>query len=179
MQCYKDNPTDNILIGLRWVFDALSNQDLDGIEPRWFCTLFNEHPDYIEELMSVSEQLHHVKQKLATKEHVIVGHNLFTDLMFFYNTFHETLPISVIDFQEAIHDLFPTVFDTKFLASYGLGSMKPNSNLKDLLAPFKTIHKPLILLHEEHTAYSSGDNKAHEAGFDSKLPTTHSHLHLY
>lgn len=45
--------------------------------------------------------------------------------------------------------------------------MNPRSNLKDLLAPFRKMHFPLILLHQDHTPYGVAFGKDHEAGYDS------------
>ncbi len=45
--------------------------------------------------------------------------------------------------------------------------MNPRVNLKELLAPFRKTHVPLIVLHEKHTSYGAEFGKEHEAGFDS------------
>lgn len=45
--------------------------------------------------------------------------------------------------------------------------MNPRVGLKDLLAPFRKSHTPLIVLHQEHAGYGSDFGKEHEAGFDS------------
>ena len=47
---------------------------------------------------------------------VLVGHNLFLDLIYFYTFFFGPLPDRVEGFQKAIAQLFPLVFDTKYLA---------------------------------------------------------------
>jgi hypothetical protein len=44
--------------------------------------------------------------------------------------------------------------------------MGSSSALAQLLEPFKSVHEPLVVLHEKHGSYGSG--KDHEAGFDSK-----------
>jgi poly(A)-specific ribonuclease len=117
-----------------------------------------------------------VKEELLNKDHVLVGHNLFTDLCFLYQTFFEPLPMSVKNFQNEIHCLFPTLYDTKFLASYGYGSLRPNTSLGTLLEPYKFIHKPIVSLHSDEGFQSYRDatmnDKAHEAGYDSELFTT-------
>jgi poly(A)-specific ribonuclease len=150
---------------LRWIFEALSGGDLSGINPAWFCDEASENPE--KQLETKKRELDEVTKKLRDKKHVIVGHNLFTDLAFVYNTFMGTLPRSVKHFQEDVHKLFPIVIDTKYLATHGTDSMNPRANLKELLQPFKKIHVPLIVLHEQHTAYGSSHGKEHEAGYDS------------
>lgn len=79
-----------------------------------------------------------------------------------------SLPGTVVDFQQTMHALFPRIADTKYLATHGQNSMHSRSNLSELLAPYKAVHVPLIVLHEAHTAYGGATNKSHEAGFDSK-----------
>jgi poly(A)-specific ribonuclease len=159
---------------LRWIFEALAGGDLSGIEPEWFCNKNSEKPE--EQLPAIKEELKQVIKSLDEKTHVIVGHNLFTDLGFIYKTFIGALPTNVKHFQEDIHELFPIVIDTKYLATHGADSMNPRANLKGLLAPFRKTHVPLIVLHEQHTAYGAS-GKEHEAGFDSTFssldPETH------
>ncbi|KAH9523435.1 Poly(A)-specific ribonuclease pnldc1 [Bulinus truncatus] len=45
----------------------------------------------------------------------IIGHNIFMDLMFMYEKFHNTLPDNYIKFKEDVHKMFPTIFDTKHI----------------------------------------------------------------
>lgn len=139
--------------------------DLSGIEPEWFYDKESEKAE--EELKAVKLELEEILGALRTKSSLIVGHNLFTDLGFLYKTFVGYLPSKVEHFQEDIHELFPTVIDTKYLATQGQDSMNPRSNLKDILAPFRKMHFPLVLLHQDHTNYGVAFGKEHEAGFDS------------
>lgn len=53
---------------------------------------------------------------LKEKRTVLVGHNLFLDLIYFYTFFFGPLPERVEGFQKTIAQLFPLVFDTKYLA---------------------------------------------------------------
>ncbi|EPE28802.1 Ribonuclease H-like protein [Glarea lozoyensis ATCC 20868] len=154
-------------IGLRWIFEALSGGNLDGINPRWFYVEGKDGDETKPEnqLDAIVKDVEKVKLALLKKQHIIVGHNLFTDLGFLYNTFVGILPEKVSHFQEEIHELFPRVFDTKYIATHGREGMGSSSALAQLLEPFKSIHEPLVVLHEKHTSYGSG--KDHEAGFDS------------
>ncbi|KAH7348346.1 ribonuclease H-like domain-containing protein [Rhexocercosporidium sp. MPI-PUGE-AT-0058] len=151
--------------GLRWIFEALSGGELSDIDPEWFYNPSAE--DSQEQWLKVQREFTQITQALRRKKHIIVGHNLFADLAFLFRTFIGHLPVNVKHFQEDIHALFPYVIDTKYVATYGNDAMNPRSNLKELLAPFRKIHVPLILLHESHTSYGAEFGKEHEAGFDS------------
>lgn len=109
-----------------------------------------------------------LKKIIEKKDHILVGHNLFTDLIFLYDTFFGQLPDLVEEFQEAIHELFPTILDTKYISTEGDNAMSGRSGLKEILAPFLKVQTPLIVLHEQHTSYGALMGKDHEAGFDSK-----------
>ncbi|KAI9641526.1 hypothetical protein NHQ30_010338 [Ciborinia camelliae] len=155
--------------GVRFIFEALCGGDLTGIDPMWSYTIDeNTPPNAAEASRAVLEaELAAVTKKLKEKQHVIVGHNLFTDLCFLYKTFIGNLPAGVGDFQSQIHSLFPFVIDTKYLATHNSDAMNPRVNLRELLIPFQKVHMPLILLHEEHNTYGAASGKSHEAGFDS------------
>lgn len=105
----------------------------------------NAQPSNVDSSHAALEaELAKVTKILKEKQHVIVGHNLFTDLCFLYKTFIGDLPAGVGDFQSQIHSLFPFVIDTKYLATYNSDAMKPRVNLKELLIPVSIIC-PLIL----------------------------------
>jgi len=106
---------------------------------------------------------------LKSKPCILVGHNLFTDLIFIYKTFVGTLPDKVTEFNKRIHELFPKVFDTKYLATQAGSSMRTKSSLKDLCDDLKTRHNPFIALAEGHISYGIR-SREHEAGYDSESP---------
>jgi poly(A)-specific ribonuclease len=145
----------------------LTGGDLSGIPTTWFSDESDDKPELNQKV--INKEFTEVMDALKNKEHVIIGHNLFTDLVCLYTTFIGPLPKDVDDFQDRIRGLFPTVIDTKYLATEGHDSMSTvmRKSLGELLEPFKTIHMPLIVLHEEHTSYGTGLGKKHEAGFDS------------
>ncbi|PQE32278.1 CAF1 family ribonuclease protein [Rutstroemia sp. NJR-2017a WRK4] len=156
-----------VQMGIRFIFEALSGGNLSGIDPLWSHKPASHEEDTSAKRAELAAELKDLTERLQEKQHVIVGHNLFTDLCFLYKTFIGRLPAGVSDFQSQIHTLFPIVIDTKYLATYGNNSMNPRSNLKELLVPFQKIHKPLIVLHEDHNSYGSTVGKSHEAGYDS------------
>lgn len=136
--------------------------DLSGIESQWFT----KHLD-MTEAKAIEEGFQKIVKTLKDKKHIVVGHNLFFDLGFLYKTFIGILPNNVKHFQEDINELFPFIIDTKYLATQGPGTQNPRSGLKDLLEPFRKLHIPLIVLHEDHISYGAGYGRDHEAGYDS------------
>jgi hypothetical protein len=150
---------------LRWIFEALVGGDLSDIDPDWFASKTSDNPK--DQLPAIKKELAQIIATLMRKKHVIVGHNLLMDLGFIYKTFIGALPAKVGHFQQMVHEHFPVVIDTKYLATHNTDAMNPRANLKELLDPFKKVHVPLIVLHEEHTAYGAAYGKEHEAGFDS------------
>lgn len=53
---------------------------------------------------------------LVTLKKPIIAHNPFLDFMFMHQQFYKPLPRKYIDFKKNIHQLFPTIYDTKFLS---------------------------------------------------------------
>ena len=157
-------------IGLRWIFEALSGGDLSGLDPKYLSVEQSEEDvgNPALKIKALKLELKTVIEALRIKKPIIIGHNLFTDLGFLYSTFVGKLPQDVHHFQAEIHERFPLVFDTKYIATEGVDT-NARQGLKDLLEPFKDVHMPLLLLHESHTSYSASFGKAHEAGFDSEF----------
>ena len=125
---------------------------------------------------------------LKEKRTVLVGHNLFLDLIYFYTFFFGPLPDRVEGFQKTIAELFPLVFDTKYLADK-INNNSPlyRSSLQEIdqelsKLPLPIIGRDLVLTLGqpvdsdeltfnsetplEHSKYHS-DSPFHEAGFDS------------
>ncbi|PSN35310.1 Pre-piRNA 3'-exonuclease trimmer [Blattella germanica] len=121
----------------------------------------------------------------------IVGHNLLLDLMIMYNQFQEPLPTKFSVFKEKIHNMFPQIYDTKFLSFELKKFLKKEdfweSNiLCDLYYYFKNgrgrfivLFSPKIVLAEatdelQESGHIEADSKSldaveqfHEAGWDS------------
>lgn len=144
----------------------MASGDLDAIDPKWFSVGESGEALFID-LGSTTKELDELREALKDKVHTLVGHNLFTDLIFIYKTFIGKLPDKVTDFNKRIHALFPHVIDTKYLATHDSGSSQTRSGLKDLCDELKTPKKPSIALADKHTEYGKG-GKEHEAGYDSK-----------
>lgn len=138
------------------------------MDPKWFRIDENNKPAFTD-MEALKRTIESLQKSLKKKSHVIVGHNMFTDLIFIYKTFVGTLPDQVTDFNKSIHELFPKVFDTKYLATQAGSSMRNKSSLKDLYDAIKNRHNPFIALAERHISYGVR-SKEHEAGYDSKHP---------
>jgi len=94
-------------IGLRWPVEALARGNLEGLTANSFLG----HKD------DVAEALSDLKAALQAKQTILVGHNVFMDLVYLYQCFFGPLPDLVEDFQEVMHELFPVIIDTKYLAT--------------------------------------------------------------
>ncbi|CAF9934155.1 MAG: hypothetical protein ALECFALPRED_005870 [Alectoria fallacina] len=104
---------------------------------------------------------------LKEKRTVLVGHNLFLDLIYFFTFFFGPLPDRVEGFQKTIAQLFPLVFDTKYLADK-INDNSPlyKSSLQEIDQELSKLPVPIIETPFEHSKYLS-DSPFHEAGFDS------------
>ncbi|XP_015602322.1 pre-piRNA 3'-exonuclease trimmer isoform X2 [Cephus cinctus] len=106
----------------------------------------------------------------------IVGHNVLLDLMLMHHQFYKPLPKRYSEFKKNIHQLFPTIYDTKFI-SYEMKNLvdkevlwKLNAlsvlytHFKDGKGRHSTLQSPFIELKEKTVA---DKEKYHEAGWDS------------
>lgn len=94
-------------IGLRWPVEALAKGNLEGLTANSF----------LGDKVDVAGALSDLKATLRAKETTLVGHNPFMDLVYLYQCFFGPLPELVEDFQEAMHELFPVIIDTKYIAT--------------------------------------------------------------
>ena len=53
---------------------------------------------------------------LAAARKPLVGHNMLLDLLHTLQSFNAPLPVSYLEFKRRIAQLFPLLFDTKFIA---------------------------------------------------------------
>lgn len=117
--------------GFRWIAEALAGGDLSNLDPAYFMAIMSSSaavkPGY-----SMKEFSDKLKQRLKSQRPVIVGHNLFTDLIYFCNCFFGPLPDQVEDFQAMAHEMFPILMDTKYMATHDCGSINPISSLSEI-----------------------------------------------
>ncbi|KAI4253718.1 MAG: hypothetical protein LQ352_003516 [Teloschistes flavicans] len=150
-------------IGLRWLVEAIHGGDLSGIDAYSSISALGDKSDI------VSSRLNNLRKQLMGQSTVLVGHNLFLDLIYFYACFFGPLPNRVEDFQKVIHDIFPRIIDTKYLATHSLDNPAlARSSLDELDAGLSKQEQPAIELHPEHPKYSAA-KPSHEAGYDSYL----------
>ena len=115
-------------VGIRWLAEAMC-PDIDKVLPKERVSPFaSGNLEALQSLtyppieMTAERQEAHAVQfgqlckTLKEKRTVLVGHNLFLDLIYFYTFFFGPLPDRVEGFQKTIAQLFPLVFDTKYLA---------------------------------------------------------------
>lgn len=164
--------TDSICrqIGLRWVFDALCGLDLSAIDAKLLCLNEIGKPTF-HDLEEKRAELADIRTALGGKSKVLVGHNLFTDLIFLYQTFIGRLPETVIEFGHEIHRLFPMIVDTKYMGSEEGGTMGAVTSLDLMLGAVKKQIAPFIVLAEGHSSYAT-QGVCHQAGYDSQCILT-------
>ncbi|KAG0130761.1 ribonuclease H-like domain-containing protein [Tuber indicum] len=110
--------------------------------------------------------LRHVIDALFSSQKPLIGHNLFTDLINLYECFIGPLPDTSKEFAHAIHESFPIVIDTKFIATCDTETATYGSNLQGIWDLLSTQDFPAIGLDLGYTRYATS-RLAHEAGYDS------------
>lgn len=129
--------------GLRWLIEGMVRGDLSSINPITFGRVVNGKPFWID-LKEATKDFDQLRTKLTCKRSVLVGHNLFMDLVYFYQCFFGKLPDSVEDFQSIIHLLFPLIVDTKYLATYHNDVANAKSGLEELDEELSNADVPVI-----------------------------------
>lgn len=119
-------------MGFRWIAEALAGGDLSNLDQSYFVTVMSQSTSFPKGQQSLTQFSQALKQRLKYRRPVIVGHNLFTDMVYFYKCFFGPLPDRVEDFQAMAHELFPVLMDTKYMATYDCGSINPTSSLTDI-----------------------------------------------
>ena len=154
--------------GFRWVIEALFGGDVTGIDPNWFAVSYDGNSQWID-INKIERDLSEIQDtiRFSNSKRLLVGHNLFMDLAFLYQTFIDDLPVRVEDFQAMIHQLLPNVIDTKFIAtSVEHAGHLDSSSLAELSTKYKNVLEPVIDIPENFRAYITIP-KLHEAGYDS------------
>ncbi|KNG89531.1 hypothetical protein ANOM_001903 [Aspergillus nomiae NRRL 13137] len=154
-------------IGFRWIMEALSGGDLSDIGPFCFGGIM-KNSRAVEPQVSLHEFSDKLQQCLKTRRPVLVGHNLFTDVVYLYRCFFGLLPDKLEEFQAIAHEMFPILMDTKYMATHDCGSIIPKSSLSEINDNLLHINTPNIRIHDQHSKYNS-QKIDHEAGYDSLL----------
>jgi poly(A)-specific ribonuclease len=119
-------------VGLRWVVEALvCGQGITGLPIGYL-------PGSVVDNMA---KLAEIVEKLEKKRPVIVGYNLFVDLIYLCQNFLFDLPLRVGEFAALVRDTWPMVVDTKYMATQwltvdGLSTLEQvEEELADLTEP--------------------------------------------
>lgn len=135
--------------GFRWVIESFAQGDISSIDPFYF----GRNTDGI--IISVDEdgiknRLDRAAMRLKTKQPVLVGHNMFTDLVYLYQHFIGPLPSTLAEFQHTLHELFPSIVDTKYLATCDGGDLNASPTLQEIAESLNTMPLPDIGLWTKH-----------------------------
>ena len=153
--------------GFRWIVEALCGNAPDSIDVRSFAQTAGGVPGFVD-LDMLKSRFNRAKYMIRNKKTALFGHNLFLDLIYFYRTFIGALPDTVDEFGSLIHELFPIIVDTKYMATHNCGDINPQSSLEQIAEKLAEQRKPSVITHEHHDKYT--DTTAfHEAGYDSML----------
>ncbi|KAF2477352.1 CAF1-domain-containing protein [Lindgomyces ingoldianus] len=156
--------------GFRWVVEGLAKGDLHQFDPYFFAK--NASGLVIAaDIDNIRERFRRATTRLKDHQPVLVGHNMFTDLVNFYHCFFGPLPDTLQEFRELVHQLFPKIVDTKYLATFGCGDINPSASLEDVANELKEQSLPNITIHGDHSKYTDNET-LHEAGYDSLLTAT-------
>ena len=157
-------------IGFRYIIETLATGgDITKIPTSMFIVSQDGANSCWLDAGKIERDLIDIQTKLEKKPRTIVGHNMFMDMAFVYQTFIGDLPESVVDFQSTIHALFPQVIDTKFIAtSAGHAGFQDSSSLSELHNKYKNKPTPIIEVPAKFNGYANKE-KLHEAGYDSFL----------
>ncbi|KAF1811394.1 CAF1-domain-containing protein [Eremomyces bilateralis CBS 781.70] len=152
--------------GFRWIVDALSGRSLANLT----MDLVSYDPqtgarnDFNQLVFGYQSRLDRVRDRTRTSQPVLVGHNMFTDLVYFYKTFVGPLPDTVEEFAAKIHEHFPLIVDTKYMATHNCSDINPASSLEEIDDSLIGQKKPFVGWANGH---DMSDKTPHEAGYDS------------
>lgn len=100
------------------MFEALAGGSFASmIQQRWTRSSETEQGNSCYGEFNKQFDMSKCEEVLQKNRPIIVGHNLFHDLVFIYRTFFGPLPNDLDTFLTAIHQLFPRIADTKYMAT--------------------------------------------------------------
>ncbi|KAL9621882.1 MAG: hypothetical protein Q9160_003703 [Pyrenula sp. 1 TL-2023] len=151
----------------RWIIEALTGGDITKIDSNIFLAAMPGDSKARDDPNILQTYIESLQTRLEKRRRILVGHNLFTDLVMIYRCFVGELPANVQDFQRSIHDLFPAIVDTKYMATSAIQELN-SSSLGDLDYALQYRLTPVITVPENFDRYNDASSY-HEAGFDSFL----------
>ncbi|KAF4553395.1 CAF1 family ribonuclease-like protein [Elsinoe fawcettii] len=153
--------------GFRWIVEAIAGRSFARIDWQSFIE-YNDEGQIIPANFDIEARFQRCQHLLQNKPRPVIGHNMFLDLVYLYQTFIGHLPEKVEDFAYKINELFPIVVDTKYVATHECGDINPMSSLQQIAEQLDQQETPSIKTHKDFTKYD--DYVAHhEAGYDSLL----------
>lgn len=130
--------------GFRWVIEAMAGNPPYHMQARQFAASLETGEPIAVNLDEIDQKLRRARYLLSKKKTVLVGHNMFLDLIYLYNTFIGPLPDSVDDFINLIHEIFPLVIDTKYVATHNCGDINPRSSLEEIAEQLSLQEYPVL-----------------------------------
>ncbi|RPA80887.1 CAF1-domain-containing protein [Ascobolus immersus RN42] len=100
------------------------------------------------------------------KKKIIVGHNVFSDLIYLYDCFVGPLPATVDEFGKEILNSCKMVIDTKFMATHRTSNASSNSSLQSMWDTLSSLSGPELSVPPAHLSYMANSSH-HEAGYDA------------
>lgn len=113
-----------------------------------------------------------VVKMISQSGKVMVGHNMFLDLIHTVDQFLCPLPEYLEDFKATISAVFPKLIDTKVMANtQPFRDLIPSSVLADLVKHVsqKPFEKAAVKFDEKFSCYVESDEKPHEAAYDAYI----------
>lgn len=110
---------------------------------------------------------------LAESKLAMVGHNPMYDLLFIMDAFDGPLPVKLSTFKHRVHQLFPRIVDTKYLATYTTSAPLlcdgPTYRDTSLEALYKDLlqQDKIPSIDNAYQKESDGDGQYHQAGYVS------------
>lgn len=154
--------------GFRWVMEALLGNNIGKLDLTLSATDPVTGDPVFADIHEYRAKFNRAHATLRNRPRVLVGHNCFLDLVYLYKAFVGSLPATVEDFTTEIHKRWPTIVDTKYMATHNCGDINPASSLEEIARQLAYPEIQLDVLDELHNKYKDVE-VFHEAGFDSYL----------
>lgn len=129
--------------GFRWIVEALCGNPPEGFDVKYFAQTSQGTVGFVD-LDHLRQRFYRVKHMLRNKKTALFGHNLFLDLIYFYRTFVGILPDTVDEFGALMHELFPIIVDTKYMATHNCGDINPQSSLEQIAEKLAEQQQPRV-----------------------------------
>lgn len=125
-----------------------------------------------------------VFEALVSSSKPCVGHNCFADILFLMSSLDKALPKTLIEWKKRVHDLFPLIYDTKYLSTRSelcTGELLQSNYLGGLFKLYglqsDEVHVELPLGFQAYDTITlmgqknhlSAKNLDHEAGYDALM----------